>query len=103
MPRGWGFEDDDGLEELYFKLRNLYRHAVNVVRVDRIALQDAVCVAAQQMNITDSTQAFTNKFNSIMGQIQKAKRLREGSWTGKVANFIGKVYPLARVCFGLTN
>src|SRR5947207_7554649 len=78
-------------------------HAGRLVRMEGEAIESAIDAAAREENLGASALLLESEIGNILSQIKRTRQIRDAGWTGKLAKFIGKLYPLATTCFRLTN
>ena len=66
-------------------------------------IQQALDIAGKEKDIKRSAQIFSAEITSTMGAIEKKQELSKSQWTGKFANFVIKLYPVARLSLQLTS
>ena len=100
-----------GQPELEFAIKNFKSnydkfakcHAGRLVRMEGEAIESAIDAAAREENLGASALLLESEIGNILSQIKRTRQIRDAGWTGKLAKFIGKLYPLATTCFRLTN
>lgn len=72
-----------------------------------ITPQEEIDKAARQgeseVDLALSAEIFSNQLVSVLASLQAKEDSSKTKWTRKLVDFVKKVYPIARLCVGLTG
>ena len=66
-------------------------------------ITSALQAANDQINIRDSARSFESQISIAMVAIKGKQKIHDARWTGRLSNFLAKLYPLAQTALQLTS
>lgn len=79
------------------------RSMIPVVRLNDEGVASAVQAAEGAGDIRESALLFESKISIITKLIKERENLSNSNWTGKLAKFLSKFYPLVKTSLRLTS
>ena len=72
-------------------------------QVDVVGLEKAVKCANAEKDVRTSARLFERKIIEVIESTRENRRLRNETFTGRMANFLAKLYPLTRTSLNLAS
>lgn len=102
-------EQRTGEEELQAALEEFQNNYEQfAVKYDLVRIKDgdftpAIKAADVEENIRGSARSFEKEIGAVLNILQEKQHTRPAKWTGKLLNFVTKLYPLVKTCLQLTS
>ena len=66
-------------------------------------IETAFQSAETDKRIAVSARIFSRRLTTVLGSLKAEKESRNQNWTGKLVNFVQKIYPIARIALEVTS
>ena len=97
-------ELDAAIGEFVFRYKRFAKANASLVgEVDVDRLLAAIKSANSEKNIRNSARLFEDRVGDVIKITKEKRRIYDAKWTGKVVNFLAKMYPLTRTSLSLTS
>jgi len=74
----------------------------HIVRLEE-DLDGAIEKSGTAAGMTKSAQIFQSEISATLSAIEKKQKLAKGKWTGRLGDFLAKLYPVARLSLSLAG